>query len=263
MRIEGKVWLVTGASSGIGREIALELGRRGAKVAVAARGEQALNAVAAQLRNAGGGALAVPLDVRDDASVAQGVDRVLAAWGRIDGVASVAGNGGSLSPWAETTGATSEDMFAVHVLGAERVLRAVVPAMQRQGSGMFASFASTVAWVPMPGAAAYSAAKAAVVAFSQTWRAELAPHGIDVRVFAPPHTRTAAGLAWPLPLPKVFEPEWVAREFARFIERKAARAIPGGNGSLLMLQRLAPASAQGIMDRIGFEALRRVAARQC
>jgi short-subunit dehydrogenase len=120
------------------------------------------------------------------------------------------------------------------------------------------NIASTVAWVPMPGAAAYSAAKAAVLALSDTWRAELAPCGIDVRVFSPPHTRTDAGLAWPLPLPKIFEPQWVADAFVQWLRCDRVVATPGGNGGLLALQRMSPALARRIMNRIGFEALRRV-----
>lgn len=258
MDIDGRVWLVTGASSGIGREIAGALAHRGARVALAARSEATLCAAADRLARAGAQVLALPMDVCDDASVAAAIERLLTAWGRLDGVANVAGNGGVLSHWAQTTGRSTEAMFDVHVLGAERVLRAALPALQRSGRSVVVNFASTVAWVPMPGAAAYSAAKAAVVALSGTWRAELAPLGIDVRVFSPPHTSTDSGLAWPLPLPKVFEPHWVAQAFVKSLERDRICATPGGNGALLALQRVAPMLARRIMHRIGFEALRRV-----
>lgn len=79
-----------------------------------------------------------------------------------------------------------------------------------------------------------------------------------MRVFSPPHTCTDAGLAWPLPLPRIFEPQWVADTFVQWLQRDRVRATPGGNGALLALQRVSPALARRIMHRIGFEALRRV-----
>jgi NAD(P)-dependent dehydrogenase (short-subunit alcohol dehydrogenase family) len=197
------------------------------------------------------------MDVCHDESVVAGIEQVLAEWGRIDGVVNLAGNGGTLARWSDTAAHDTQSMFDVHVLGAERVLRAALPALKRQRRTVVVNIASTVAWVPMPGASAYSAAKAAVVALSETWRAELAPWGIDVRVFSPPHTRTEAGLAWPLPLPKIFEPHWVAEAFVDSLQRDHVRATPGGNGALLALQRVSPALARRIMHSIGFEALRR------
>lgn len=260
MQFDDQVWLVSGASTGIGLEIARALAACGARVALAARSADALQREAAALAARGLQALAVPMDIRSDEAVAAGIARVLDTWGHLDGIANVAGNGGTLSRWCDAPSHGTESMFAVHVLGAERVLRAALPALVRQRRSVVVNFASTVAWVPMPGAAAYSAAKAAVVALSDAWRAELAPLGVDVRVFAPPHTRTEAGLAWPLPLPKVFEPQWVAQAFVQSLRRGAVRSVPGGNGALLALQRLSPGLARRIMQRIGFEALRRVEA---
>lgn len=258
MDIDDQVWLVTGASSGIGRAVAGALARRGARVALAARSAPLVQQAAAELSAGGAQAIAVPMDVCSDAAVASGIERMLAAWGRIDGVVNLAGNGGTLARWSDTSTHDTQAMFDVHVLGAERVLRAALPALQRQRRSVVVNIASTVAWVPMPGAAAYSAAKAAVLALSDTWRAELAPWGVDVRVFSPPHTCTESGLAWPLPLPRIFEPQWVADTFVQWLQRDGVRATPGGNGALLALQRVSPALARRIMQRIGFEALRRV-----
>jgi NAD(P)-dependent dehydrogenase (short-subunit alcohol dehydrogenase family) len=258
MNIDDQVWLVTGASSGIGRAVAGALARRGVRVALAARCAPLLQQAAADLAAGGAHAIGVPMDVCRDEAVAAGIERVLATWGRIDGVANLAGNGGTLARWSDTSARDTQAMFDVHVLGAERVLRAALPALKKRRRSVVVNIASTVAWVPMPGAAAYSAAKAAVLALSDTWRAELAPWGIDVRVFSPPHTCTDAGLAWPLPLPKIFEPQWVADTFVQWLQRDRVVATPGGNGALLALQRMSPALARHIMHRIGFEALRRL-----
>jgi short-subunit dehydrogenase len=95
----------------------------------------------------------------------------------------------------------------------------------------------------MPGASAYSAAKAAVVALSESLRAELRGSGIDVRVFTPPHTSTTSGKHWPLDLPKIFEPAWVAQQFVRALRGDRPRAMPGGNAMLLLVQRVWPGLA--------------------
>ena len=89
-------------------------------------------------------------------------------------------------------------------------------------------------------------------------REELAKEQIDVRVFAPPHTSTEAGRRMPLDLPKIFTPEWVASEFVTFLRGRRPRALPGGNGMLLFLQRVSPRLASRIMAGLGFKALSKV-----
>ncbi len=255
MKLNDRVVLVTGASSGIGLEIAAALVREGACVAFAARSVPKLRAAVAAATREGGRALAVEMDVTDDASVANAVAEVLRAFGRIDVLVNNAGNGGQLGLWAASDSAAVRAMFDTHVFGSERVTRAVLPTLLAQRCGVVVNFASTVAWVPMPGATAYSAAKAAVVAMSASLRAELKESGIDVRVFSPPHTSTAAGKDWPLDLPKIFEPAWVAKQFVRALRGDASRATPGGNGMLLLIQRIYPKLAVRIMNGLGFRAL--------
>ena len=256
MELADRVVLVTGASMGIGREIARALAREGCRVVLAARSEERLRAEAEAI---GPRALAARMDVTSDASVAAAMAEIEAHWGRLDVVVNNAGSGGPVRRWAESETESTRAMFEVHVLGSERVMRAAVPLMLRQGGGTIVNFSSTLGWVAMPGTASYNAAKAAVVMLSQTVREELKAQGIDVRVFAPPHTSTESGKAMPLNLPKIFEPEWVADQFVRFLRGRRARALPGGNGSLLVLQRLSPGFAQWIMNRIGFGALERAA----
>lgn len=244
MELKEKVILISGASRGIGLASARALAAEGARVVLAAR---------THVEEPCG--WSTTMDVTDDASVRAAIEAVLAREGRIDAVINMAGNGGLLAPWSCTDAETTRAMFDVHVLGAERVMRAVVPAMRRQGHGVIVNVASTVGWVPMPGAAAYSAAKAALVALSDVLRAELAADGVDVRVFAPPHTSTEAGVAWPLGLPKLFTPEEVARDLVRAMRRDRPRVVAGGNIMLLWIQRLSPRLAARIMERIGNRAL--------
>lgn len=256
MNPEDKVILVTGASGGIGLASARALARAGACVALGARSQEKLAAEAERIRGEGGTALAVPLDVTSDASAAAAVEAVLARFGRIDAVVNNAGNAGELRFWAETGPDHLRAMFDVHVFGAERVARAVLPAMLAQGGGVIVNVASTVAWVPMPSAAAYSAAKAAIVSLSDALRAELEPRGIEVVLFAPPHTSTEAGRAWPLEGPRVHTPEWVADELVDTLRRGRKRRLAGAsNRMLLAIQRVAPAYASYIMRGIGLRAV--------
>jgi hypothetical protein len=261
MEIKDKVVVVTGASSGIGLEIARALVREGACVAFTARSLAKLEEEVRAVTERGGTAMAVRMDVTDGESVARAIEAVLTRFGRIDVVVNNAGNAGSMHLWESADSERVRGMLDVHVLGADRVMRAALPAMRRRGSGTIVNFASSVAWVPMPGCAAYSAAKAAVVSLSEALREELRGEGIDVRVFAPPHTSTEGGRELPLDLPKIFEPEWVAERFVEFLRGKRARVLPGGNGMLLFLRRVSPSLASRIMNRIGFKALEKVLSR--
>jgi NAD(P)-dependent dehydrogenase (short-subunit alcohol dehydrogenase family) len=228
---------------------------------LAARSREKLAAEAARIAAAGGSAFAVELDVTSDDSVAAAVAKVLARFGRIDAVLNIAGNGGELRYWADTEPAHLRAMFDVHVFGAERVARAVLPALLAQGGGTIVNVASTVAWVPMPSAAAYSAAKAAIVSLSATLRAELEAHGIEVVLFAPPHTSTDAGRAWPLEGPRVQTPEWVADELVDTLRRgRKSRLAGASNRALLWLQRISPAYAAYIMREMGVRAVARAQA---
>ncbi|HJQ56572.1 MAG TPA: SDR family NAD(P)-dependent oxidoreductase [Vineibacter sp.] len=261
MEPKDKVILVTGASGGIGLASARALAHAGAKVVLAARSIDALTAEAARLVADGHTAMPVVMDVTDDESVAAAVAHVLRQHGRIDAIINFAGNGGRLALWDQTPAGHTRAMFDVHLFGAERVARAVLPAMLVQGSGTIVNIASTVGWVAMPSAAAYSAAKAAVLAFSEALRGELSGRGIDVLVFAPPHTRTEAGAHWKLQGPRVFEPDWVAGELVRALRRGRPRFLAGASNRLLLaIQRLSPAYAAYIMRRIGLQAAARSAA---
>jgi NAD(P)-dependent dehydrogenase (short-subunit alcohol dehydrogenase family) len=255
MKLNDKVVLVTGASMGIGLEIARALVDEGCRVACAARSMDKLQRVTAKWS---GRAIPVRMDVTDDDSVRRGVLEVEQQLGRIDVLVNNAGEGGNMARWRDRDPDHTRRVFDVHLLGAERVMRAVAPSMIRQGGGTIVNFTSTLGYVAMPGTAAYNAAKAAVVMFSRTLRAELKPQGIDVRLFGPPHTKTKSGREMPLKLPKIFEASWVADQFVRFLKGRRAEVLSGGNESLLLVQRVSPWLAGQIMENIGFAALARV-----
>jgi short-subunit dehydrogenase len=181
------------------------------------------------------------------------VEGIVRRFGRIDVVVNNAGNAGRLTFWAAADPAATRQMFDVHVFGMERVTRAVLPHMLEQGGGTVVNIASTLAWVPMPMAAAYSAAKAAVLSFSESLRAELADRGVEVMLFAPPHTRTPSEM--PLRGPRIHSPEWVAEELVRSLRRGRACFLAGAsNRALLVMRRIAPGVASRIMRDIGLRA---------
>jgi short-subunit dehydrogenase len=259
MDLNGKVIWITGASRGIGAELAQQLAHAGARVVLAARDRERLEQQAAPLRAAGRMVHVVPLDVTDEASVQAAVADVLSHFGAIDVLINNAGNGGLLGCLLDQAPDHTRQMFEVHVFGAERMTRAVLPSMLERGRGRIVTVSSAVGYVPMPGAAAYSAAKAAIVALTDALRGELAGSGIELVVLSPPHTQTEAGRHWPLELPKQFTPAQAARSLLQALRNDEQEYLAGGNQALLWLRRLAPRRASLMMRKIGLGALGRLA----
>ena len=176
----GRVALVTGATSGIGRATALRLAADGFTVLVhgrdAARGE----ALVKEIEAAGGTARFIAADLSDVAQVRQ----LAGAAGDLDVLVNNAG-----FSWFGATPdldpATFDDMFAANVRSAYYLTAAVAPAMAARGSGAIINVASMAAQVGLPGGAAYSATKAALVALTRSWAAEYSPHGVRVNAIAP------------------------------------------------------------------------------
>ena len=263
MKLANKVILVTGSSQGIGLAVAQQLAAAGAQVVLAARGTEKLNAEVRALREAGHRASAVQLDVTSDSSVQRAVAEVLAEHGHIDVLVNNAGNGGGLDFYLQDNAERLRAMFDTHMFGTERMTRAVLPSMLERGAGRIVNVVSTVAYVPMPGAAAYCAAKAAVVAFTNALRGELAHTKVQLVLYSPPHTQTKAGELWPLDLPKQFDAEYAAKALMAVLEHDRTDQLAGGNNMLLGLQRSSPRWASSIMRDLGLKATHKaLASRQ-
>jgi short-subunit dehydrogenase len=192
MTLEHQRILVTGASSGIGEALAWELARRGAACVLAARRVHRLEALADRIAAAVPGAarpIAVACDVSDRASVAAAVRAATARLGFVDVLVNNAG----VSAYGET-GRTSPrdlaDLLDVNFLGAVHAMQAVLPSMRRRGRGRIVNVASLAAIHGVPYLAAYSASKAALAAYSQSLRAEVARDGVTVQVIYPGYTET-------------------------------------------------------------------------
>lgn len=166
-----KIVLITGASSGIGEGIARELGEAGAKVLLGARRLHRIEAIAAEIRDAGGTAEARTLDVTDRRSMASFAEAAMAKWGRIDVLINNAGVM-PLSPLAAGKQDEWERMVDVNIKGVLWGIGAVLPVMAAQGSGQIINIGSIGALSVVPTAAVYSATKFAVRAISDGLRQE-------------------------------------------------------------------------------------------
>jgi NAD(P)-dependent dehydrogenase (short-subunit alcohol dehydrogenase family) len=184
-----RVALVTGASRGIGRAVALALARRGDAVALVARTAPALATVAAEVEAAGGRALAVPADVTDEEQTAAAVARTLDAFGRLDALVNAAGVG-SFGPVAELSLAEWERHLRVNLTGTFLACRAALGPMLAQGAGQIVNLLSIAAKVPFPGAAAYCASKWGAFGFTRVLAEEVRRQGIRVTAFCPGSVET-------------------------------------------------------------------------
>ncbi|PYN94576.1 MAG: short-chain dehydrogenase [Candidatus Rokuibacteriota bacterium] len=181
MTLGGQVAIVTGAGRGIGRAVAHALVREGAAVALAARTRQELAAVAAEIRQEGGRALAVPTDVTQDTAVEALVEQTVAELGRVDLLVTAAG----VAAFGPVSGSKPGDwdaMLTVNLRATMVCCRAVLPAMTRQRKGTIVNVASIAATRAIAGAAVYSATKAGVVAFSRVLAEEVRGDGVRIGV---------------------------------------------------------------------------------
>lgn len=195
--LEGQVAIVTGASRGIGRSIALALARNGAKVALAARSEPALQAVQAEIEAGGGQAAGFPTDVSREAEVADLVRGTVERFGRLDILVNNAGIG-IFGPLAEMRTEEWDRIMAVNARGPFLLCREAIPHLKHQGQGFIINIASVVGVKGYANQAAYSASKHAVMGMSKALARELHGDGIRVHAICPGGVSTQmAGQARP------------------------------------------------------------------
>lgn len=187
--LDGTVAIVTGAGSGIGRAIALTLGKAGATVALAARSSTRLEAAAAELASAGARAMAVQCDVTSESEVVAMFDRVTAELGPI-GV--LVNNAGTLSSALveDTTLADWQHVLDVNLTGAFLCTREAIRRMKPRKQGRILNVGSISATVPRPMTASYAASKAGLVGLSRAAAIEARQYGIAVGCLHPGNVRT-------------------------------------------------------------------------
>ncbi len=187
------VALITGASSGIGEAAAKVFARRGYRVTLAARRRERLEALAEEIRLAGGEALVVPTDVSDHQAVERMVQSTLDAWGQIDVLVNNAGFG--RLRWLENLRPVEdiEAQVRVNVLGVMWAARAVLPHMTERRSGVILNVSSVAGWVAAPGYSVYAATKFALRGFTEALRREVAVFNVHVLGFYPGPVATEFG----------------------------------------------------------------------
>jgi len=181
--LKGKVAVVTGASRGIGRSIALGLAAEGCRLGICARGAERLEQTADEVRACGAEVLALPVDATDTSALEQFVGAVGERYGRIDVLVNNVGGGGK-DTFQETTDDDWAAAFDLTLWPAIRASRLVVPWMERQGGGAIVMISSIFGreWGGRP---AYNVVKAAENALSKSMARQLAPKGIRVNAVAP------------------------------------------------------------------------------
>ena len=242
-----KVVLITGASSGIGRALAVELGRRGARLGLTARRADELSRVADEVSRAGGQALALPADVRRAEEINGAAARLREKWGRVDVLIANAG-------MSTTTAATrldaaeAGDVITVNVIGVVNSVAAALPDMLERGDGHLVAISSLASYRGMPKSGAYSASKAAVSTFFESLRVDLRRSGVAVTVVHPGFIRTPMTANRKKKLPFLLEADDAACRIIKAVERRARTyAFPWQLASLVRVIRHMPGA---VYDRL-------------
>jgi NAD(P)-dependent dehydrogenase (short-subunit alcohol dehydrogenase family) len=236
--LQGRVVIVTGASRGIGRAIALRLAQAGARVVVCSRKQEGVEAVAGEIRSLGAEAVAVQAHIGRTDDVMTLVDRTLQAFGRID----ITVNNAATNPHFGTLLSASEEQWDkvldTNTKGAFRLCKAVAPKMEAQGGGKIINLVSIAGLRPAPGMGLYGISKAALVLLTQQLAMELGPANIQVNAIAPGVIKTrfsqlltetpeiSHGILARTPLGRFGEPEDVA-ELALFLASPASDYVTG------------------------------------
>jgi NAD(P)-dependent dehydrogenase (short-subunit alcohol dehydrogenase family) len=227
-----KVVLITGASSGIGRGLALDLARRGAKLGLVARRKALLDEIVLEIGTGKNGneqsenVLAIAADVQDAESMRAAAERLQSEFGRVDVLIANAGIGAT-NDAAELDADQFDTVINVNVIGAANSVAAVVPGMVKRGSGQLVVISSLAAYRGLPKSAAYCASKAAVSAMFESLRLDLRPHGIAVTIIHPGFIKTPLTARRKAKLPWLQELDPAVKKIVTAIEkRKKSYAFP-------------------------------------
>jgi NAD(P)-dependent dehydrogenase (short-subunit alcohol dehydrogenase family) len=229
------VVLITGGLTGIGRAAAVAFAKKGAKVVVAGRRDEAGQALAKELRAFGSEAEFINADVRKEDEVRALVDQTVARFGRLDVAVNNAGTEGKPGPVTEQTAETYAATFDTNVLGVILSMKHEVRVMQTQGSGNIINISSTYGHEGVAGASLYAGSKHAVEGITRSVAREIAKSGIRVNGVAPGPTDTG-----------------MLTRFTRTPENKAALATGVPMGRLGLSEELANAIVFIASDEASF-----------
>ena len=215
--LDGKVVIVTGASRGIGRAIALRLAQAGASVVVSSRKLENVQPVADEIVAAGGQALAVQAHVGTAGDVAALVAQAVETFGRVDVAINNAATNPHFGPLLTADEGQWDKILDTNAKGAFRVCKAVVPLMEAQGGGKIINLTSVAGLRPSPGMGMYGISKAAIIMLTQVLAAELGRANIQVNAIAPGVIKTRfSQMLWQTP--QIAEPLLRSLPLGRFGE---------------------------------------------
>ncbi|SDO36773.1 Short-chain dehydrogenase [Nakamurella panacisegetis] len=260
--MEKRVVVVTGASGGIGRATALAFGARGDTVALLARGDTGLAAAAQEVRDAGGTALVVPLDVADPDAVAAAVEHIETELGPIDVWVNVAFTS-VFSPFEKITPQEYKRVTEVSYLGYVYATMAVLPRMKARDRGTIVQVGSALAYRGIPLQTAYCGAKHAIQGFHEALRCELLhdKSNVHVTMVQMPAVNTPQ-FSWVLsrlphqaqPVPPIYQPEFAARGVLWAADHPKRREywVGGSTAATLAANAIAPGLLDRYLGRVGF-----------
>jgi len=230
-----RIALVTGASRGIGRAVALELARQNWRVIAVARAQKALEKLDDDIRALGGEATLIPLDLRDGSAIDQLAAPLFERFGKLDGLAACAGALGSLTPAHQATPAIMDETIQVNFLANQRLIRALHPLLRESDAGRAVFVTSGASKNPRAYWAPYAASKAALDALILSYAAEVQNvTKIRANLFNPGPTRTSMrAKAFPGEDPMTLPtPEQVAPTIVRMLQPAYAE-----NGAWVQFER--------------------------
>jgi short-subunit dehydrogenase len=237
-----KTVLITGASSGIGRGLALTIAKRGGRLGLIARREELLDEIVNEIRAATGTAIAIGADVRDENALKQAADRIRAELGPIDVLIANAGIGVT-DHAAQLDPEKVAEVMNVNVLGAVNSAAAVLPQMVERGSGQLVAIASLAGYRGLAKSAAYCASKAALSAFFESLRIDLRHTGVTVSIIYPGFIKTPLTSGRQAKMPYLMELDDGVNKIASAIEKgKKSYAFPWQLATVVRAGLVMPAS---------------------
>jgi short-subunit dehydrogenase len=221
-----KTVMITGASSGIGKGLALEIAARGGRLGLIARREDVLKQIVDEIKAQGGTAIALGADVRDAAAVRASADRIRTELGPVDVMIANAGIG-TTNHAARLNPDQVAEVININVLGAVNSVAAVLPEMVDRGSGQLVAISSLAGYRGHAKSAAYSASKAALSAFFESLRIDLRRSGVTVTIIYPGFIKTPLTAGRKAKMPYLMELDYAVKKIVSAIEKeKRSYAFP-------------------------------------